>query len=303
MPIGFIRNQTFMGFLFTFLAFLMWGVLPVYWQNLFYLPPVVITCYRVIFSMFFVTLAILLGRERGLLLDIWRDKRSIMLLFVCGAIVGFNWSIYMYAIAGGRVMQASMGYYMNPLVSALFGIFLFKESLRPLQKIAMLLMAAGVVYMIFRYGSIPGYSMMIAVSFALYGAMHKLVKVKVLHGMFFEMLLLLIPALVVIMLYPHSPGFFGEGGLTRLLIIFAGPFTALPLMGYAFGVQRLKLITVGIIQYISPTATFLLGVFWFKEPFNVQMLVVFIFIWLGVASYLVDGVLQSAQQSRLLRGR
>ncbi len=292
-----MNNKTLSGFLVTFLSFLAWGVLPVYWGEFFYMPPLVITCYRVIFAFVFVSAVTLVGRERGLLLEIWHDSRTVLLLFVCGILVGINWSIYMYAITSGNIMQASMGYYMNPLVSALFGIIFYKEALRPLQKLAIVTMLAGVIYMLTGYGQFPLYSVSIALSFALYGAVHKRVKIKVMHGMVFEMLVLIIPALVLINLYPHNTGFFNETPRMMLLLLLTGPFTALPLIGYAFGVQRLKLITVGVIQYVSPTATFIIGIFYFKETLSTQMLIVFCFIWTGVVSYIIDGIMQNKVQT------
>jgi chloramphenicol-sensitive protein RarD len=184
-----------------------------------------------------------------------------------------------------------MGYYINPLMNAVFGLLFFREHLRTLQKAAIAIVVAGVAYMVAGYGEIPLYAITLSISFSVYGAVHKILKVDIYEGMFFEMLVLALPALIC--LYITGTSFFVENWTVKTLILLTGPVTILPLVGFAYGVQRLNLTTVGIIQYINPTATFILGILYFKEPFNLRLLTVFVFIWIGVFIYLFDAIIRA----------
>jgi chloramphenicol-sensitive protein RarD len=298
---AFIHNQTFIGIFVTLLSFLFWGVAPVYWKALFDIDPSVITAYRVIFSFIFVVLVMIFTGEYRQIAEIWKDRNAVRLLFLCGIFIGVNWWIFIAAITSAHVLESSMGYYINPLMNALIGAIFFKEHLRTLQKLATLLMLIGVGYMIISSGVFPVYGIALALSFAVYGAFHKMVKVNVMHGMFFEMLALLIPSFIPFFLISERNNFFSEQAFTMFMIVLAGPITILPLVGYAMGVKRLRLITVGVLQYASPTVTFLLGVFFFKESLPLELFIVFAFIWAGVIIYLADGFLRSGLYNAALR--
>jgi chloramphenicol-sensitive protein RarD len=288
----FYNNQAFIGFSVTLASFIFWGVIPVYWNYLFDIPPTIITSYRVIFSFLFVLIVVFFTGQRQSLSAIAKDRGALIQLILCGVFIGINWWIFIAAISRGHVLESSLGYYINPLMNALIGIIFFKEYLSVFQKIATLLMLIGVGFMVVSLGEVPVYGLTLALSFAIYGALHKVVKVNVMHGMFFEMLVLLIPALLCFIVIPERNNFFNETPSAMLLIVLAGPVTVVPLVGYAMGVKRLKLITVGVIQYSSPTVTFLLGIFFFKEPFSFGLFIVFAFIWLGVLIYIADGLIR-----------
>jgi chloramphenicol-sensitive protein RarD len=288
------NNSAFAGFLATFFSFLLWGVLPIYWEMMFYIPFFGITSYRIIWSFAFVCLVITATRQWHTVAEIARDKKTVLLLFACGLLVASNWGTYLLAISSKHIIESSMGYYMNPLANALLGVLFFKERLRLLQKLAIFFALCGVAYMVVGYGKIPIIAIVLAFSFAFYAAVHKLVKVSVLDGMFFEMLIILPLALYYIFTTAQSgamPHFWAEPATMKLIIMAGGAFTAIPLIGFAFGVQRLPLTTVGVIQYVSPTVTFLLGVFHFNEPINRELLIVFAMVWVGVVLYALDGVL------------
>ncbi|MDR0455050.1 MAG: EamA family transporter RarD [Deferribacteraceae bacterium] len=288
-------GQARTGFIIVLLAFLIWGMLPLYWKLFFHIPPLGITSYRVFWSWIFVVIAITVTGQWGKTAKILSDKRSVFLLYICGILIGINWGVYIFSISSGHVIESSMGYYINPLVNTLFGALFFGERMRGLQKTAIFLALSGVGYMIFEYGRIPFFAILLAVTFAMYGAVHKLVKSGALEGMFYEMSVLIIPALLFLFNMGNINGlsFFQEPLSTKIIIMLAGPFTAIPLMGFAFGVQRLTLTTVGIIQYASPTATFLLGIFYFKEPMPKEFLLVFCLIWLGILMYLTDRLIKN----------
>lgn len=296
------KNQPLTGFLLAAGAFLTWGALPIYWSLLFHLPALTILGYRIIWSWAFVSLIILLSGRRDIFRSLLSDRRALLLTVLSGIIINTNWGIYIYTINSGRVMEASMGYYINPLVNALFGALFFGERLRRLQKAAILLVCAGVLYMVLGYGEVPVFALSLAVTFAVYGALHKFVRLGVLDGMFCEMSIAVLPACVYLLFCADSPPFFGQAPLMMLTVALSGPLTALPLMGFAAGVKRLSLTTVGVVQYLSPTITFLCGVFYFREPVSAELLLVFGCIWAGVLLYLFDGIaVQRLHRKRVAR--
>lgn len=181
------NKQPVTGFLFAAAAFITWGLLPIYWSLLFHLPAFTVLAYRILWSWVFVTLLVALGGQWGVIAKLLADRRVLLLTVISGIIINVNWGLYIYAISVGRVMEASMGYYINPLMNALFGALLFGERLRRLQKVAIALAFAGVCYMIAGYGEIPFFALSLAITFASYGALHKFVKAGVIDGLFCEL--------------------------------------------------------------------------------------------------------------------
>ncbi|MDR2869357.1 MAG: EamA family transporter RarD, partial [Deferribacteraceae bacterium] len=226
----FSEKQTTLGFLSALGCFILWGSLPIYWNLLFHLPVLTILCYRVIWSWLFVALVISVTRQWATILRLLADKRTILLMLICGGFINFNWGMYIYTISAGHVMETSMGYYMNPLISAFAGAMFFNEHMSRLQKLAILLTLAGVIYMIAGYGRIPYFAIALAASFAIYGAVHKLIKVSVLESMFYEMSLSLLPALAFLLFFSHETSFWEQTPSMMGIIAISGPLTALPLM-------------------------------------------------------------------------
>ena len=284
------KKEPVIGFLCAFGAFVTWGVLAIYWSFLFHLPALTILSYRILWSWVFVALIIALGQRWGAMRGVFGNRRALLLTVLSGVIINLNWGIYIYAITIGKVMEASMGYYMNPLVNAFFGALFFGERMRRLQKAAIFLAFVGVSYMVLGYGAFPVFAVSMALTFAAYGALHKFVKMGVFESMFCEMSVTVLPACAYLLLFSAGPSFLSEAPSMMLLIAVSGPITVLPLMGFAAAVKRLSLTTVGVIQYVSPTITFFCAVFYFKEPVNRELLTVFCFIWAGVALYLFDGL-------------
>ena len=287
-------KQSVSGLLAVIFTFCLWGNLPLYWSLLFHIPNVAIVAYRVVFSWLFIVLLVSIRRQWPLIVAILHDKKRLLRFVLTALLINANWTLYVVGIATGHVMEASMGYYMNPLMNALCGAVFFKEGMRPLQKIALISTVIGVGYMIVGYGSIPFFAISLSLTFVAYGALHKLTKSGTTETMFFEMSYFLLPALGYLIwgIYTGQHSFFDQSISMMAIIACAGPLTMLPLMGFSYGVKRLRLTTVGIVQYLSPTATFILGILYFKEPLNKDMLVVFAFIWAGVAVYLLDALMQ-----------
>jgi len=280
------------GFLAAFAAFLAWGLLPVYWKAVQGVAPLEILCHRILWSLVFIA-AILSCKHR------WaetfaplRSPRNLLILSLSSLTIACNWLIYIWAVNNGNVLATSLGYYINPLVNVLFGFLFFRERLNPLQTAAIGLAALGVVNSVVGYGEFPWISLTLAVTFACYGLLRKIAAVESLPGLFLETMVLA-PAALIYVLHLQAAGASGFlAGNTRidLLLVGAGAATALPLIGFAFGARRLRLTTVGLLQYIAPSIAFTLGVFAYNEPFGPTHLLTFALIWAGLTLYTVDSV-------------
>ena len=292
------RREPLIGFLLCTASFVLWGTLTLYWSLLLHLPPVIVLCYRIIWSWFFVFLLVAAGRDWSAIRALFSSPRVFWLTVLSSLLINFNWGIYIYAISIGKVIEASLGSYICPLVSTLAGVFLFGERLRPLQALGILLAFSGVGYMVFGYGEVPYIALGLAGSFVIYGVLHKYLKMRVLESMLCEMSVAVLPALAYLVFFSQGKPFFSEPLYMMLIIMGAGPLTALPLMGFAASVKRLSLTTIGVIQYVSPSMTFSIGILYFKEPVNRELLLVFCFIWSGIAVYIADSLLFHRRQYR-----
>jgi chloramphenicol-sensitive protein RarD len=273
-------------------AFLFWGLLPCYWKALKVVPAPEILCHRMFWSLVFVGAVITLWRR-------WPEVRAALFsrknaLFFLGSssLLAVNWLTYIWGVNAGFVLDASMGYYINPLVNVLLGFIFFKDRLRRFQVVAILLAAAGVANLVINYGRFPWIALTLAFSFGLYGLIRKLVRVESLPGLFVESLFMSIPALFFLG-WLQTTGQAALGGghpEIDILLVGAGAVTAIPLLMFAFCARRLRLVEVGILQYLAPTCMFLLGVFAFGELFTTAHLITFSCIWTGIAIYTGESV-------------
>lgn len=270
-------------------AFGLWGLLPAYWKALQRVPAPEIFCHRVLWCLVFVGVVLALKTRISELAVSWR---SLGMLCLSGGLLCINWLTYIWGVNAGYVLDASMGYYINPLVNVLLGCLFFKDRLRPLQVLAILLAAAGVAYLVFSFGRLPWIALTLALTFGFYGLIRKKVRVESLPGLGIEMALLSLPALGFLLgRHGQGEGALGTMGLeVDLLLVGAGAVTAVPLLLFAFCARRLRLVEVGILQYLAPTGMFLLGVFAYHEPFNVSRFLSFLLIWSGIAIYVTESV-------------
>lgn len=270
-------------------AFGLWGLLPAYWKALQQVPAPEIFCHRVLWCLVFVGVVLALKTRISELAVSWR---SLGMLCLSGGLLCINWLTYIWGVNAGYVLDASMGYYINPLVNVLLGFLFFKDRLRPLQVLAILLAAAGVAYLVFSFGRLPWIALTLALTFGFYGLIRKKVRVESLPGLGIEMALLSLPALGFLLVrHGQGDGALGTMGLeVDLLLVGAGAVTAVPLLLFAFCARRLRLVEVGILQYLAPTGMFLLGVFAYHEPFNVSRFLSFLLIWSGIAIYVTESV-------------
>lgn len=279
-------KQYRIGVIYTTIAFLAWGVLPFYWKALGAVPSFEILAHRILWSFVFISI-VLLFRGNIQVKRLLGDSGTRKSLIITGTLIGVNWFTYVYAVNSERLVEASMGYYINPLLSVLLGIVVLKERLNLLQVIAFLLACTGVLYLTIDYGRLPWIALLLASAFALYGLFKKTLKVEPMPGLMIETLILL-PAALGIVVYQMIGGrgaFLGVSLMTDSLLIFAGVVTVLPLYWFAQGARRIPLSSVGFLQYIAPSLMLLIGVFVFREPFTHTHLVSFGFIWVALALY------------------
>jgi len=272
-------------------AYALWGVFPLYWYLLKSVPALQIIAHRVIWCAVFVAGWLLVRDGAGWLRRALAGPRILPLLLASGLLIGSNWGVYIWAVTHGRVVESSLGYFINPLVSVLLGVLLLHERLNRAQWAAVALAALGVLWLTVMHGALPWVSLFLAVSFGFYGLIRKVAAVDAMPGLAIESGVLLIPALAwLAWSEAQGVGAFGHGGALRDgLLVFGGALTALPLIGFAYGARRIPYSLVGLLQYISPSLQLLVGVLLLGEVFSATQAIGFGCIWLGLALYALDG--------------
>jgi len=275
------------GVVYGLAAYLFWGFFPVYFKAVQLVPPLEMVAHRICWSLTFLLLLIVwkgAWREMGNLLA---SPKSLAALGGSTLLIATNWLVFIYAVSEGEVLQSSLGYFINPLVSVLLGFVFLGERLERAQWISLVLAVTGVVYLAVSYGSMPWISLLLAASFGLYGLIRKSLHVEPLVGLTVETLLLAPIALIyLILLHDRGTGvFLATSTRLDLLIPMSGVITAIPLLLFAAAAKRLRLATVGFLQYITPTLHFLLAVTVYGERFTHTHLISFLFIWSGLALY------------------
>jgi len=296
------RSDTVLGVIYAASAFLIWGISPIYWKALRTIPAFEIILHRIVWSFFFLVPVILVMRRWKDFVDALKSYRTLLILLFTALIISGNWLLYIWAVNNDHLLQASLGYYINPLVNVVLGMVFLKERLRPPQILAVLLAAAGVLYLTIYYGEFPWVALTLAVSFGIYGLIRKTAPVGSLAGLTVETLLLSIPALVYLF-YLDSQGvgtIFRVSLKLDLLLMGCALATAIPLLFFTLGARRLYLSTVGLLQYIAPTCMFLMAVLLFREPFVKAQVVTFIFIWTALAIYSTDSIRYYKRQEQNL---
>ena len=261
-------------------AFGLWGMLPLYWKALGAMPAIEQMSHRVLWTVAALLPAIILSGRAAELKAVLRRRKLVAGLLCSSACIGLNWYIYIWVVSQGRVLEVSLGYFMNPLVSALIGCVALRERFSRPQGIGILLAGLGVLWSVVGHEGLPWPSLVLAVSFALYGLVRKLAPVDPACCVFAETLLLA-PAAAGVLIFAGAEGQAPDAALLFLLML-SGPFTLLPLMAFNYAAQRVRLTVLGLTQYLSPTISFFLGVWVFREPLNLRTLVTFCFIWAGL---------------------
>ena len=280
------------GILYAGAAYLLWGLLPVYWKALQTVPAAEILGHRMVWSLGFVLLLLVVRRHWGWVKTAVSTPRILLTFIASGVLLAVNWLTYIWAVNAGFVVETSLGYFINPLVNVLLGVLFLGERLRVGQWTAVFIAFVGVVYLTLIYGQLPWIALTLAVSFALYGLLRKTADLNSVEGLSLETAVLF-PFACGYLMYLQLTGqaVAGQGDWTiYLLLVMTGLVTAVPLLLFAAGARRINLSTIGLLQYIAPTIQFLLGVFLYDEPFSRQQLIGFSLIWLALLIYSVDSV-------------
>lgn len=278
------------GFAYAFAAYIAWGGFPLYWKQLSHVPPVALVSHRVVWSFLFVAGLLTLRRRWSETLGVLRNRRALAALLLTTTLISLNWGLYIWAVNSGRVMEGSLGYYINPLANIVLARLFLGERLRWLQVGAVGLATLGVLNLAVGLGQVPWVALALAASFSLYGLVRKLAPVDSLTGLAVETGLAAPVGLGVLLLGGWEQPVMGSTPRDTLLLVGSGVATALPLLWFALAARRLRYSTLGIIQYVAPTLQLALAVLVYGEAFTSRHAVTFAFLWTAVALYACDGL-------------
>jgi chloramphenicol-sensitive protein RarD len=281
------------GILASIGAYIIWGLFPLYWKMLASVPALEILAHRMVWSLVFVAGILLLQKQWGELKLILCNPKIIAIYTLLAALISTNWFVFIWAVNAGYTVEASLGYFITPLVNILFGMIFLREQLRPLQWGALLLVIAGVVYLTIQYGGLPWVALILAVTFASYTILKKIAPLNSKQGFCIETLMMFLPAFAYLIFLQHNGvGSFGSTWFISILLALGGVVTAVPLLLFVAGARLIPLSLSGILQFVSPTLQFLVGVFAFGEPFPLARLVGFSLIWTAMIVYIAEGFLR-----------
>ncbi len=281
-----------LGYLYALAAYFLWGVFPLYWKPLHAIPATQLIGHRIVWSFLFM-LAVLAAQRKLRDLRPWLHQPKVLATYGFAALLlASNWLTYVWGVTHGHVVEASLGYFINPLLSVLLGLVVLKERLRPRQWAAIGLATAGVVYLTAAHGRLPWIALVLAATFSLYGLVTKTAALDAANGLTLETGLLFLPALTFLLWQEaQGQGAFGHAGRqANALMLAAGAVTAVPLLFFGAAARRIPLSALGILQYLAPTLQFLLGVLVFHEPFTFTHVVGYGLVWAGVAVFMAESL-------------
>ena len=278
------RKQYISGLIFGTSAFLLWGLLPVYWKLVDDISPYLIFSHRALWSFVFMTILLCMTKRISELKEALMSPRTMKITFLSAILISMNWLIYIWAVNNGYIIESSLGYFINPLVLTVFGVVYYQEKLSRYEWIGIGFASLGVIIKSVYYGSVPIIALLLAISFALYGLFKKKSELDSLIGLGVETLMISIPCMFYVLLAEYRgvgisnnfPGYYWP------LIMMSGLVTALPLILYGIGAKRLPLTIVGFLQYIAPSLMLLLGIFVYNEEFTIFDFIPFGMIWIGL---------------------
>ncbi|MFK8847450.1 EamA family transporter RarD [Streptomyces sp. Ac-502] len=293
------QNEQRTGLVYGTAAYVVWGLLPLYWHLLGDLAPTEILAHRMVWSLPVVVVILAAIRRWSWVRELVRQPKRLGMVLVCAAVISVNWFLYIWAVNAGHVLEASLGYFINPLVSIAFGVLVLRERLRPLQWAAVGVGAAAVVVMAVAYGKVPWISLALALTFATYGLVKKGVKLGGIEGFSAETAMQFLPALgILAFLGARGESGFLTGGVGQtLLLMGCGVATALPLIAFGAAAVRLPLTVLGMLQYLAPTFQFALGLLVFHEEMPAERWAGFGLVWLALVLLTYDAV-RTARSAR-----
>jgi len=281
-------------------AYGLWGLFPLYFTLLEPAGGLEIVAHRVVWSLVFIGLLLTVVRRWPHVRAAVADRRTVLVLLGAAVLIAANWLVFVYGVNSGHVVETSLGYFINPLVSVLLGVVVFAERLRALQWVAVGIAAVAVAVLTVDYGRPPWIALTLAATFGLYGLMKKLVRVEAAPGLFIETALVVLPAAVVLaVLHAQGEGTAGNAGTGHLLLLLSsGIATAVPLLLFASATRRIPLSTVGLLQYVTPLMQLAIGVFVYREPMPPARLAGFVIVWIALAVFTADSLRQARAGAR-----
>lgn len=281
-------------------AYIFWGFMPIYWKTLHAIPSTEIVTHRITWSFVFLLLVLVYKRYWSWL-GALKDWRVALTFLLSALLLSLNWGLYIWAVNAGYIVETSLGYFINPLVNVLLGLLFLREQLRRGQWLAVAFAILGVGYLTITYGALPWISLALAFSFGIYGLLRKTAKLDALAGLSLETALMFVPAAgyLIWLQVSKTAVFLHTDPISNILLILTGVVTAVPLLWFASSARQVPLSTMGLLQYATPTLQFLIGVFLYHEPFTHDRLIGFSFIWVALAIYSVELVINGRRQRRL----
>ena len=276
-------------------AYSLWGFFPIYWKLLQNVPALQVIGHRIAWSFVLLIVVILLTRQWQHFYAAVQSPRTIAIYSVAAVLLSINWLVYVWGVNAGFIVETSLGYFINPLISVLLGVIFLHERLRAMQWVPVALAATGVLYLTLVYGRPPWIALSLAFSFGIYGFVKKLAPLGSLYGLTLETALVFPLALAYLAFvdYHRTGSFLHEGALTDFLLIGTGAVTSIPLLMFASAARQIPLTMIGILQYIAPTIQFLIGVFLYREPFDQSRLIGFGLVWIALIIFWVENYLAS----------
>lgn len=287
------------GVIFALCAYSIWGFAPIYFKTLAHVPAFEVLAHRIVWAFLFMLILILGTGRMQQVIRAFDSPKLLLQLGFAACLIGFNWFLFIWAVANDHILDASLGYYINPLLNVAIGMLFFSERLRRLQVVAVSLAVIGVAIQIITFGSVPWVALALAASFATYGAIRKKLPFDSLTGLWLEVILLLPMMLAYFFFFANSSAsnMLVNTWQLNLLLVLAGVITTVPLLFFTGAAKRIRYSTLGLFQYIAPSLMFLLAVLLYNEPLAADKLVTFVIIWLALAIYSYDAV-RTHQQVR-----
>jgi chloramphenicol-sensitive protein RarD len=285
------------GLLFALGAYFIWGLFPIYWKTIQHVPALQLIGHRIVWSFLLLMLILSVGGNIKGLAAKMTDLKILRIYALAALLIGVNWLLYVWAVNAGFIVETSLGYFINPLISVVLGMIFFRERLRPLQWIPVALAGIGVAYLAISYGRLPWIALVLAFSFGFYGLVKKMAPLNSANGLTLETGILFVPALGYLLFaeWTGAGAFTHTGPSADLLMVGAGLVTTIPLLMFAGAAHRIPLTTVGLMQYLAPTLQFLIGVFIYHEPFSSQQLIGFGIVWIGLLVFASESLYHRRQ--------
>ena len=286
------KEESKLGMIYAVCAFIFWGLIPIYFKQVSSVSSLEVLLHRIIWSVVVLMILLIISKQISVVKDIFKSLKQLKFLILSSFLVSSNWLIFIWAVSNNHIVEASLGYFINPLVNVVLGYLFFSERMNKNQYIAIFIATLAVIYQIISLGEIPLISLSLAFSFGLYGLVRKKIAIASIPGLFVETIVLL-PIALIYFYYladTNSSAFFADDGYITFMLALGGIITVVPLLLFNGAATRMKLTTLGFFQYIGPSLAFMVAIFIYNEPMNIDKLITFILIWISLVIFSWDGI-------------